>query len=261
MNDKKIEIIQKVHGSQATVAGIQNIYNGYTLSDAIEIAFAVSRDNLHILRQEALQMLEQMLNERLKSVPLENIVQPSPGIAISILQNESVTEDVMIREMYANLLASSMNSVVKEGVHPSFVEIIKQISPDEAKILNYFCKKHSVPIIDFSLQKENSISIINIVKDFSNIGELVNCEYPFHINTYFNNLVRLGLLEKRLDAALTNKTLYEPLKKHPFIQSEKEKAIKSGQYSEQKYTIPHFSEHHIYLSNFGKMFCKICMGN
>lgn len=38
--------------------------------------------------------------------------------------------------MYANLLLSSMDDRTAEYVHPSFVQLLKEISPDEAKLLH-----------------------------------------------------------------------------------------------------------------------------
>lgn len=41
-----------------------------------------------------------------------------------------------LRNMYANLLAKAMNVDEKDKVHPAFVELIKQMAPREALILD-----------------------------------------------------------------------------------------------------------------------------
>ena len=52
-----------------------------------------------------------------------------------------------LREMYSNLLAKSMNSDAKTLVHPSFVEIIKQLSPFDARFLKLLLPKNDLPIV------------------------------------------------------------------------------------------------------------------
>ena len=57
-----------------------------------------------------------------------------------------------LRNMYANLLAASMLKDEKENAHPSFVEIIKQLSPDEAKLLKKISESgDAYPLIDVKL--------------------------------------------------------------------------------------------------------------
>jgi hypothetical protein len=42
-----------------------------------------------------------------------------------------------LREMYAKLLATSMDSATSDTAHPSFVTLIQQLTPDEARILRH----------------------------------------------------------------------------------------------------------------------------
>lgn len=81
------------------------------------------------------------------------IESPDPHIAVPALQYISYCMDNdELRDMYANLLANSMNKVVKNGVHPGFVEIIKQLSPDEARLLKQFKIETIVPTITVRLK-------------------------------------------------------------------------------------------------------------
>lgn len=160
-----------------------------------------------------------------------------------------------LRNMYANLLANSMNEVVKNGVHPGFVEIIKQLCPDEAKILRYFSIHTVVPTVTLRYENENGEGL-NVVKNFSNVGELAKCESPFEINKYFNNLIRLGLLESsQALSSLVDKKLYEPLKNHQYIQTMTVKSV----LQESAYKKVNFEESYISLTDYGKSFCSICL--
>jgi Abortive infection alpha len=54
------------------------------------------------------------------------------------------SEEPDLREMYAKLLATSMDSATSDEAHPSFVTIIQQLTPDEARILRHIAslKEH-----------------------------------------------------------------------------------------------------------------------
>ena len=86
----------------------------------------------------AIAETKKLLEEKLKNVPEEKIVEPEPYVAVPAIQQLSYSIDNPdLREMYANLLAASMNADTKWNVHPSFVDIIRQLTPDEAKLLKY----------------------------------------------------------------------------------------------------------------------------
>lgn len=51
------------------------------------------------------------------------------------MQANAYNESEKLREMYANLVAKSMNADFHDKVHPAYVEIIKQLSPAEAVFL------------------------------------------------------------------------------------------------------------------------------
>lgn len=255
MTPESIEVTQKSSiGSETTQIGIQNNNIGLSPTDATNIAFAIFREYYPQLRQEALSDIEQILNNKLQSLPPEYIVPPTPKIAVPALQNASITEARDIRKLYANLLANSMNKVVKDGIHPGFVGIINQLCPDEAKILVQFYMQKVVPTITLRSENERGEGV-NIIKDFSNISELAQCEYPLKVKMYFDNLIRLGLIETSMLASLTDKTLYDPLKNHPYIISKQHSIEKSiGEYNK-----PAFAESFLSITEFGNEFCEKCV--
>ena len=237
-----------------TLIGVQNNQYGLTHIQAIEMAFSIFREYYPQLRQDVLNELDYLVKEKLRNVPENNIVSPTPRIAVPALQNASITEEYEIRELYANLLANSMNKIVKDGVHPAYVEIVKQLSPDEAKILCYMREYTTVPIITLRREYEKGEGV-EIIKNFSNIGELSHCEHPFEVNKYFNNLIRLGLLEGSTLSSLINKWLYEPLKTHTYVEPYlREEYLQQTQYNKAK-----FKEGYMELTDFGKAFCRVCL--
>lgn len=78
--------------------------------------------------------LEAAVQERLSDVAEENIVEPQSEIAVPVIIANSYTSSDALRSLYANLLAKAMDRR-ENTAHPSYVEIIKQLSPDEALLL------------------------------------------------------------------------------------------------------------------------------
>ena len=145
----------------------------------------------------AIRETEKLLEEKLKHIPEDKIVEPEPYVAVPAIQQLSYSLDSEeLRELYANLLASSMNVDKKDAVHPAFVDIIRQLTPSEAKLLSciYECPYNSV------LLRESKLYTINNIKEGSyDVGLEVN---DVHINSIdrhalsicLDNLMRLGLL-------------------------------------------------------------------
>lgn len=200
---------------------------------------------------------KKLLEEKLSSVPPELIEAPEPHIAVPALQYISYCMDnEELRDMYANLLANSMNKIVKNGVHPGFIEIIKQLCPDEAKILREIMMTEAIPVITLRRENEKGTGE-TVIRNFSNIGELAECEEPYEMNRYFNNLIRLGLLEKPGSfSSLADKSMYKSLENHTYILP----YIKEIEQRTDEYNKVSFTESYIYMTDYGKKFCSICLG-
>jgi hypothetical protein len=55
--------------------------------------------------------------------------------------------EASVRELFANLLASSMDARKSKSVHPSFVEILRQLAPAEARIISFLAANRMFPAI------------------------------------------------------------------------------------------------------------------
>ena len=73
-------------------------------------------------------------------------------------------DSVELRNMYDNILVKAMNVDEKEKVDSVFVELIKQMAPREALILDGIFKSPLTPLIDLSVRtdKGNDNHIYNI---------------------------------------------------------------------------------------------------
>lgn len=198
---------------------------------------------------------QKILEKKLENIDPKLITPPEPHIAIPVIQSMSYCMDNdNLREMYANLLASSMVKSNKSNVHPSFVEIIKQLSPDEAKILKYLYIKKYEPVINLRRnfkKKEGGISLIDY---FSLIGDLSNCEFKYNIPSYLENLERLKVIEITFMSFLTAPEAYDFLTNHPSV------SVYTNIINDENYSYETVKGY-IKMTNYGSKFCDVCIAD
>lgn len=151
--------------------------------------------------------------------------------------------------MYANLLANSMNIKVKDSVHPSFVDIIKQMSPSDAKIFGEICSSQIRPTIDLS---------ISINNEYGEQEHLYNITW---INTYeykevlvsLSNLLRIGLIEIDKGVEYTYDPNYENVRKNKAYLNYKKK------YERATNVRINETKQFIKITPLGDLFYRICV--
>lgn len=195
--------------------------------------------------------LPQYFEER--KIAKEKIKSPDPAIAVPLIEAMRYTSHKEeLREMFTNLLGASMNSDIVDE-HPAFVEIIKQMSSDECKMIKYLHESPSMPkqyIPMLKIRQQINTGGVDLMPYFSDICYITGCQYPKKFPEYLNNLHRLGLVEVFYDRFLTNEKLYIDLKEHKafprFLFYEEDILVESkGMYG---------------LSKFGEKFCAVCLG-
>ncbi|USF29798.1 DUF4393 domain-containing protein [Clostridium sp. MD294] len=195
--------------------------------------------------------LPQYFEER--KIAKEKIKSPDPAIAVPLIEAMRYTSHKEeLREMFTNLLGASMNSDVVDE-HPAFVEIIKQLSSDECKMIKYLHEISSIPrqyVPMLKIRQKINDGGVDLMPYFSDICYITGCQYPKKFPVYLDNLHRLGLVEVFYDRFLINEEFYIKLKEHKafphFLFDEEDILIeKKGMYG---------------LSEFGEKFCAVCLG-
>ena len=157
--------------------------------------------------------------EKLKSTPPEDIQPPKPNIAGPALEALRYTgHEPTLRELYANLIAASLDKKTATIAHPAFVELIKQLSPDEARLMRLFAVDRSFPVI--TVRAENNDSAkggTDVLARVSLLGIEAQCEHPELTPAYLDNLSRLGLIDIPQFMSYTDATLYKTLEEHPQV--------------------------------------------
>ncbi|WP_457652140.1 DUF4393 domain-containing protein [Rhodocaloribacter sp.] len=224
--------------------------------------------------------------EKLKDVPEESIVTPDLTIAGPVVEALKFTaHKEQLREMYASLLATSMDRETIRNAHPAFVEVIRQLTPPEASILQVWAEHPEwlVATIDLyrrevgrTIDKEprgtttlnlgdekvevptfgfNQVSTAHLVA--RNLSLI--CTFPFPLQgdlsmgpSYIDNLARLFLIEKRPETLVGQYTdPYENIKLNHQV----------GDWPSADDAGKRFREErgHVRLTDFGKQFCEACV--
>lgn len=117
-----------------------------------------------------------------------------------------------IKNMFLNLLAASMNIDTQNKAHPSYVEIIKQLTPLDAKIFKKIHELKQVACAHLTLEIDNENKIYAYAYPNYLVGELLYLGNMFDISSSISNLIRLGLIQLNDFSSITNYD-YEKFKK------------------------------------------------
>lgn len=144
------------------------------------------------------------IDEKVSKIKEENLQEPQLSIVGPALEaSKYYIEEKEIRDMFANLIASSMDSTYNGIVQHSFVEIIKQLSPYDANLFKSFNEIEPLVSLVENTQEGGTISIIDnlyINKNFQDFK---------HNEISINNLMRLGLIHINEEKFFADNSRYE----------------------------------------------------
>lgn len=197
--------------------------------------------------------IQSSLVDKLKNVPEENVIPPDPSIAVPTIEALRYTgHNKELRDMFSNLLASSMDKATVSKAHPSFVEIIKQINSDEARIIKLLDGKSPVPIIKIRIYDKDNYRFAEPLINFSFIPYQAECTHPELGPSYLENIERLGLASISYTMYNTNPNAYDPVENHPEIKGLKSHADNLG----KRFEINRGS---LNRTSFGENFYESCV--
>lgn len=155
--------------------------------------------------------LEKYANEvrsGIDKIPEENIQEPKMSVVGPALEaSKFYIEEDEIRGMFAKLIASSMDKTQSINIHPSFVEIIKVLSPLDAKNLYFLYHDGDETISKFRVaNKENGIYTDHFNHVFLGNPE---CQDNNLIESSIDNLIRLKLVDVSYSKYKSDDSLYD----------------------------------------------------
>lgn len=160
------------------------------------------------------------LSKKASAIPLDQLVEPKASIAGPALQALAFShEEVNLKEMYLNLLANAMDGRVKDSVHPSFVEIIKQISAEEARLLQFVLGTDALPTC--RVQRKLALAGGFVVVHRHLLQTTDGAKGPPTIvprlAAMVDNWIRLGLVSVDYTTAFTDGKYYDWIETRPEV--------------------------------------------
>lgn len=190
-----------------------------TFSDLWDLVFggiSYLSEKRKIKYSHNLALYRKQLESSIDQIPSEKRIDPSVQTTAQALENSKYCiDEENLRNMFASLISSSMNSDFQNDIHPSFAEIIKQMSPLDAEIIKIFkdSPPTGFPLGQYRRTKDETNFYVLIENVFLMYETPNLCECSLSISS----LSRLGLLSISYDIFISNADVYKPFKKHPWF--------------------------------------------
>lgn len=153
-------------------------------------------------------------------IPPDSLIEPKASLAGPALQGIAFSHDEPdLKELYLRLLATAMDSRNANAAHPAFVEILRQLDADEAKLLKVILRHNQFPIgtIKQTLP-QNSVRVLwkhLMAWTDDDTGEVaVNLRLPAMVD----NWIRLGIVEVSYTRWMSDPTEYAWMETRPEVE-------------------------------------------
>lgn len=203
-----------------------------------------------------LECFQDDLREKATHIPEECMHSPNLMIAGPTLEALKYTfDEEMLRKMYVNLLASSMDSRKDDYVHPSYVEIIRQMNPFDATLFKSLCSS-----IGNTKAINPNIGICGTNQIYVDATPKWFIKSPYNQNVFqlsasLVRLSKLGIVELMYDRTAGTEE-YDELKLSPQLTVILQHY--QAKYPDKKLEI-RATNSILYVNEYGKQFAKVCL--
>lgn len=198
--------------------------------------------------------LNETIAKKLENVEPENIVAPNPHIAGPAIEALKFTaQEEELREMFATLLANSINSNKNSDVHPAFVDLIKSMDNIDARILRVLAKRTNAPLIDIGISRSNESTVRYSARNVTLLGVQANLDDPWKAMSSIENLERMGLCAIIKSHSLHDDGMYEEIQKNKDVKVHIEK------YTQDEGSTLNLTKGAVEITQFGRLFVSSCI--
>jgi len=245
MSDTKHELLVRTLGPAADSVG-------ETLQDVWEIVFG----NLHVYaekkalsRKADLAAFKEAIEKRILKIPPSEIKEPALSILGPTLEaSKFYFEEPSLRDMFAACAAASLDKRKERELHPSFPEIIKQMSPADARNLVLF--KTQLPVAKYYRTKRDRKWSVTVLTNVF----LANKDEPdLELQSRsISSLARLGLIEIEYEKSVLKDSFYDVFHTNPYFVQLTERLKVTGE-------IPGVMKGRAFATPLGKAFMSVCL--
>jgi hypothetical protein len=202
----------------------------------------------------ALESNLEKYRKRLEGTLKEEITEVAPEIGVPIGEKIAYVTNEELSDMYIELLAKASTGSSASLAHPSFVNVINNLSPDEAVLLKTLRTDQTLPFVQIRVQisGQNQFQVLDPL--YSPLSKVTGISFPDNLAAYLSNLQGLGILQVRTDIYLADKELYESLE---FESKARFKVKEMEDGTEPKMSIT-FKKGKIDVTPFGGLFLQAC---
>ena len=150
--------------------------------------------------------------KKLESIPEENRCEVHPQIGTPIIDKLTYTTNEEIANLFTSLLASASDNRTVKYAHPAFVDIIENLSVDEARIIEYLKEKEVVEFCSIRAYSKTNGGFNTLFDHVTNIPKDVALLYPENVSASVSNLVRIGFLSEPPGLYRMDKTEYNRIR-------------------------------------------------
>lgn len=199
---------------------------------------------------------EKRLNEykeKLEQIPEDKQCEVHPQIGTPIIEKLSYTTNEEIADLFTTLLANASNVDMMNTAHPSFVNMIERMSPDEARLLKYLKGETDIQYCVFNADLLSGDGFVTLLDRVTIIEDEVELFFPQNIKAYLSNFVSIGILKDMRAQYRLDKTTYNKIRNKYKLKQ-----------LEQKY-VPHMykaitvEESYYSITELGYLFIKACV--
>lgn len=183
----------------------------------------------NIVRDQQLKDFEKKVQSGTNEIPEENRDDSKIGLALKALEESKYQLDSEeLRQMFANLISSTVDNRKNDSVQPSFSSVLKDLSPLDANLIKLFAGENPVPLVSIRIQDENGTGT-----EFNSNTLIFNDDIIENELSLFS-LERLGLVMLNPTSELkskNNQEKYQNFENHPSYSSLKQMLpIDSGEF-------------------------------
>lgn len=206
----------------------------------------------NIWATDKVQAFKDKIENKIEDIPPEKLIEPPLDVIAKSLDGlRYIPEKEELKEMFANLMVNSCNSDCSKKAHPRFVEIIKQLSTDDAIILkslasNTLNTSHPIAQILFKKDIEQKELFTHYFDNDLNINFDT-------ISTSISNLITLGLITVSYSEYISNTSCYDKLYNTSLY-----KMYVEFEKTQQEYKLD-LQKGVLKISPLGKVFIEMCV--
>lgn len=191
--------------------------------------------------------------KKLEEVPEEKRCEVHPQIGTPIVEKLTYTTNEEIADLFTTLLVNASNVDMVNTAHPSFVNMIERLSPDEARIIKYLAGKNDIQYCDFRGKAKVGSGFTTMGEHLTPIPFDVQLEFPKNVNAYLSNLVSMGILFDMDGQYIIDQTIYNKIKEQHKFEEYKSRWV--------PHVFKDFVTNNSYykVTDFGKLFIRACI--